>query len=390
MKIIFPLALALTAVAFANNGLRTTGQRLAVADATTHQIHILDLETAKVLGSFSTPGKISYIQASPNGQYAIAVHRDDHRITLVHSGLSLQDHGDHKDLVEKAPYVLATMNVGKQPTHYFGHGDHIAFFNDGDGTIAILNQNALGLSLDFKQIKTAQPDHGAPVVMNDVVLSGYLRLNRVDVFNLSDGKLIQTIEGCPALHGEAMVGNTVWFGCTDGVLQLTRGSDGKFVAVKIKNPAGIKENVRVGTVVAHDKAQVAYGNFGQGVAIIRPGKTELEPVALPANPVRFSFDQAGTSLIVLTADGKLHELEPNTGKVRKSLDAISAMKTPAAGETALRPSMAISKDAAYLGDPEKAEIVEVDLATMKVERRLKVSGPPSSVAVLHLPGGVKH
>jgi hypothetical protein len=369
----------------------TLGARLVYGDAKNHTLNVLDLESGKALASFSTPGKITYVQASPSGQYAFAAHREDHRVTVLHSGLSAQDHGDHKDLIEKAPHVLSTMNIGRQPTHYFAHDKDIAFFNDQDGTVAIMNEDKLGLSLDYELLKTAQPDHGAPVVMNDVVLVGYLRLNRVDVYSRKDAKVLQTFPGCPVLHGEALRDNAVYFGCGDGVLILTRGANGQFTSQKLTNPSGTPENTRVGTVTAHDKQDFVFGNFGKGLAVIKPGATALEPLALPANPVKFEFTRDGASLVVLTADGNFHRLDPKTLKVQSTISATPPVPATApGGEGAIRPSFAQTKTHAYITSPDKGEILEVDLNAFKLERKFSIGGTPSSVTALWLEGAIRH
>jgi hypothetical protein len=131
--------------------------------------------------------------------------------------LSLEDHGDHADLVQGAPHVLHALNVGREPTHYWAHGDEIVIFNDGDGTVALLDERSFGLSLDFAEVKAAQPDHGAAVVLGDTVLAGYYELGRVDAYS-RDGELLETLGGCPGLTARPPWATLAAFGCEDGVL----------------------------------------------------------------------------------------------------------------------------------------------------------------------------
>jgi hypothetical protein len=363
----------------------TVSARLVYSDGRTHTLHVLNLNDGSSLASFGTPGKVTYVASSDSGQTVIAAHRDDSRVTVLSSGLSLQDHGDHQDLVEKAPHVLATMNLGKQPTHLFNHGKTIAFFNDGDGTVAILDEDKLGLSLDFEQIKTAQPDHAGLVVLENRVLVGYLRLGRVDVFERGTGKLLQTLPGCPALHGETMHASGTYWGCSDGVLLTTPSASG-FTATKFSNPAGTPENTRVGTLVSSQTLGFAVGNFGKGLAFITPGKPTLETMALPDAPVKMEFAASGR-LVVLTANGQLHTLDATTRSVTASLAVTPAVT--ASGEGAVRPSFALLRDRAFVTSPTTGEILEVNLSSMKLERRFKVGGTPVSVAVVSAEG-VKH
>ncbi len=341
------------------------------------------------MSSFGTPGEKGRVYASPSGDYAFVLHRDENRVTLLHSGLTLVDHGDHMDLIQSNPYVAATMNVGRQPTHFFAYGDDIAIFNDQDGTIALLDQRLLGLTLDFAEIITEQPDHGAPAIYGDYVFSGHLALERVDVYR-RDGSFVSTLEEpCPRLHGENISGNTIAFGCTDGVLIVE--VDGDTISHrKIVNPAGAAENARVGTVIAHDNSPVMIGNFGNGIAIIDPSATELTSVALPERPISMSFAENGTRLVILTADGDLHLLEPSSGEVLESLSLMSETSYQIAEGNVVRATMNVKGDYAYVTDPVARSVHEIHLDDFELERSMNLDFIPFSLTVLSLAEGTIH
>ncbi|MCS7057951.1 MAG: hypothetical protein NZ849_02000 [Meiothermus sp.] len=354
--------------------------RLVVADGKTGLLQVIDLEKGEVVGRFTVPGPAS-VYTAPGGQYAFAVHREQNRVSVVYSGLGLEDHGDHKDLVLQTPYIWATLNTGPKPTHLKSHGDRIAIYNDGDGTVALFDARKLGLVADFSEISTGAPDHGAPVPLAQVVLVGSLNRGVVEVYTYGGRKVTQ-FEGCPRLHGQAVLGNTVAYGCADGVLLVEQRGSG-FAARKLANPASAPQGARVGTLVAHPKYPFFIGNFGQG--LVRVDST-LSVYPLPARPVRFGFDQGGR-LVVLTADGHLHTLEPATGKVLRSLKV--AEPITATGEGAVRPSMALGDGVAYVALPEKGEVLEIELDGMELKRRLNVGGTPGSLAWLWVKG-VRH
>lgn len=351
--------------------------RLVVADGKIGLLQVIDLEKGEVVGRFTVPGPAN-VYTAPGGQYAFAIHREQNRVSVVYSGLGLEDHGDHKDLVLQTPYIWATLNSGPKPTHFKSHGDRIAIYNDGDGTVALFDARKLGLVADFSEISTGAPDHGAPVPLAQAVLVGSLNRGVVEVYTYGGRKAAQ-FEGCPRLHGQAVLGSTVAYGCTDGVLLVEQRGNG-FVARKLANPIGAPQGARVGTLVAHPKHPFFIGNFGQG--LVRVDST-LSVYPLPANPVRFGFDKDGR-LVVLTADGHLHTLEPATGKVLRSLKVSEPIT--ASGEGAVRPSMALGDGVAYVALPEKGEILEVELDTMALKRRLNVGGTPGSLAWLWVEG----
>ncbi|MFN2321792.1 MAG: hypothetical protein ABR510_02365 [Trueperaceae bacterium] len=312
------------------------------------------------------------------------MHRADHRVTFVHSGLTEIDHGDHADLVEGFPYILQTLNVGLQPAHFFARSNDLAFFNDGDGTVAWLDRRLLGVSLDYVVLDGREPDHGAVAVIDDHAFVGYMRTGMVDVVERS-GATVATFEGCPGLHGQAPWATGVAFGCSDGVLLVEARSGGTFAAHKLANPAGSPEGARVGTVVSDPGSETLIGNFGQGIALIGPVARSLTPVALPASPLVMRFAEEGEVLIVLTADGLLHALDPATGAVLSSVAVVDALETGAP-----RPTMTVLGEHVYVGDPLHAEIVEVHVDAFEVERRLSLPFAPGGVAGFAIPGAAQH
>jgi outer membrane protein assembly factor BamB len=358
--------------------------RLVISDAKSGMLQVLDLEKGAVVGSFSSPGPAN-VYATPGGQFAFAVHREANRVSIVYGGMELEDHGNHADIKLSNPYSSATLNTGPKPTHFFAHGKDIAIFNDGDGTVAVFNQDRLGLSMDFSEISTGPADHGAPVVLDGMLLSGGVAGGVVSLFTGSGRKVMQFPQNCPRLHGEAVLGAVVGFGCGDGVLLLEKRGSG-FAAKKIPNPAGTPENVRVGTLISHAKHLVMVGNFGKGLVWVDPKTATLQPFALPANPASFKFDADGR-LVVLTADGNLHTVDMVGKKVVSSLGVTAPIT--ASGEGAVRPSLAVGDGMAYISLPDKGEVLEVDLATMQIKRKFAVGGTPGSVALLQV-GGVQH
>ena len=384
------LATASLAHAAAPNahGEEAVGQRLLVTDLNSSTVTVLDLTDGTALGTFSTPAEAGSAYASPSGRYGIVIHRAENRISVIHSGLRLEDHGDHADLVQGAPYVLNTLNVGREPTHYWAHGDEIAIFNDADGTVAVLNERTFGLSLEYTEITTAQPDHGAAVVLSDTILAGYYDLGRVDAYS-REGELLESIKGCPGLHGEATLGDTAAFGCEDGVL-LIRVEDGEISSSKVTNPAGAAEGAHVSTVKAHDDAAVFIGNFGDALAWIDPESETLNVIDLPTTPLRFEFDHEGAHVVALTADGTLHVLEADSGEAHGHVPVMDAVDISGGYGTYDTPSLAIADGKAYVGLPATSQIAEVHLDEVIVERELDFDGKPSSLAVLALEGGTTH
>jgi hypothetical protein len=359
------------------------GVRLLVAASDAPELVVVSATAGDVLGRFTTPGP-GHVYTLPNPRVAAVVHRDADRVTFVHSGLTAVDHGEHMDLLQGPPYVLQTVNVGRRPTHVFAHGHDIAIRSQADGSIAWLDARLLGISLDFVEIPGRASDHGSVAVLSDHVLGGSHEAGTVTVYR-RDATPVATLEGCPQLHGQAVWGSVAAFGCSDGVLVVEAGAGGVFTAHTVPNPPGVPAGVRVGTLVADADARVIVGDLGAGLALIDPVAMTMTTAVLAAAPAGIGFADHGAALVVLTVDGSLHDLDPVTGAVRRSIEVAH----PAEGG-APRPALAVLGAHAFVTDPGHGDLVVVDLHEMAVQSRFDLPFTPGSVAVMAIPGAVVH
>ena len=360
------------------------GVRLLLASLDGPEILVIAAGDGHVLGRFTVPG-VGRAYQLPTMQYAAVTHRDANRVSFVHSGLSAVDHGDHLDLLEGPPYVLKTVNLGPRPTHFFAQGHDIAVYADGDGSMAWLDARLLGISLDITQIPGAAPDHGSLAVIDGFLVGGGLREGGVGVFDRSERELAR-FDGCPGLHGQATLGMRVAFGCSDGVLLVEVGPGGEgFAAHKLDDPGDAPAGARVGMLVSHPGARHVIGDFGEGLALIDPSARSLTPVALPAAPAAMRFTDGGRALLVLTLDGVLHALDPDSGEHRASRQVVAASQQ---GQP--RPMLEVYGDYAFVTDPANARVLLVDAEQLEVEGHHHLPFAPGSVAVMAIPGAVLH
>lgn len=358
------------------------GARLIVSDAQSNVVRVLDAETGEVVGSFTVPGETGgTLAVTGSGQYAVVGHRDANRVSIIHSGLLSEDHGDHAHLLHTSPYVVATVNVGRQPTHLVTVDHRLLVFNDQDGSIAILDENFFGLSVAFDVIDVAQPDHGAPLLIGDFVLSGYYDTASVDAYDLS-GNLLESAEGCPGLHGTVLVGDTGVFGCTDGVLLAELDGD-HFHWHHVANPAGSPEGARVSTLYG-SIGNLAIGNFGAGLALIDVSTETFATVELTA-PLFGAVVTSG-HVVALTTDGSLslvHVHSDGSAEVEHSLAGVIP-----AGTDAGRPAIAAHGDYIFVTSPAAGEVVVVHIHDheLELEETFDVPGNPAGIRVLMIEG----
>lgn len=360
-----------------------TAVRLFVADAQTGTVSVLDAVEGRVIASFSTPSTNPGVVASPGGRWVYVINTAANKVTIIDTGMRREDHGDHQDLVLGPAFVRGTVTTGRRPIDTWAQHGMATVHNDDDGTLAVFDEDRLETELTYTEIRGAGTGHNNAVVLDGVVLLSLAAKGEVTAYRMN-GTAIQTFEGCMGTHGWATRGaNMAAAGCADGVMIFTRMANG-VQARKIGEPAGSPETARVGTIVAHENAPFFVGNFGQGLAIIRPDADVLQPVPLPSAPVRFWFDVTGTRIVVLTRDGVVRLLDAASGTQLGQVPAVTAMQT---GEGAPPTAqMALAGEMAYVTDPQAGTLVEVDLARMSVTRRLALGGAPRGIAAVRMTG----
>jgi hypothetical protein len=259
--------------------------------------------------------------------------------------------------------------------------------NDDDGSLTIFDERGLEETLAAKTLKGAGTGHNNAVVLQDLVLLSLASEGTVTVYGLADGAPRARFEGCPRTHGWTAPDPTfAAVGCLDGVMLFDKVGD-TIQARKIAMPDGSPENARVSTIVSHRDNPILVGNFGAGLALVRHDATVLQPIPLPSAPVRFVYDRTGSRVAVLTLDGAVHALDPATGNLLWSADAVTPVDPSGA---APRPSLTVGEGIAYVSDPARGTIVRIDLETGAASGApIQVGGTPSLLTLVTV-DGVRH
>ncbi|PJF41827.1 MAG: hypothetical protein CUN55_11275, partial [Phototrophicales bacterium] len=273
------------------------------------KLTLVDAKTLEIIQKFDVPGRTAVLGASPHQRFGFAIHRDHDAITII-DGVA----GIH----------LGTITVENQPTHFHAYDGHILIFNDGSGSVSLFwEEDLCAGKVAPQQLKVGPPDHGSAVLVENILLAGFLRSGRVIAYQLDNMEKLLEFNGCTALHGAAQIDNIAIFGCKDGVLLIQKESD-TLVSVQIANPSNTSSQNRVGIIATHPKSKIAVGNWGTGLALIFPQEKTMKIINLPAHPLKFSFDDAGDFVLVLGHDGYLYELDLEGNIIRRSqlLDAV--------------------------------------------------------------------
>ena len=106
--------------------------RLFVSDHADPVIHAIDAGSGKVIDTFNVTQPASLYRTA-SGRTVFAVQGKGDVVSVLASGISFDDHGDHGDIDIQPPRLLDLEIGGKKPSHFVEHDGDIALFFDGEG-----------------------------------------------------------------------------------------------------------------------------------------------------------------------------------------------------------------------------------------------------------------
>jgi outer membrane protein assembly factor BamB len=365
--------------------------RLVVADGADGAVRVVDLATEDLLAELELAAPARVYDA---GRHALAAVRTADRLEILDIATWEQPHGDHFHYYAGTPTVTDAGVDADDPTHVVVHGGLAAVFNDGDGSVVVLDTHALGTDDQvIGRFDSGAAHHGVAVAIDDVVLvttpvEGEALPDGVAVLDIETGSELERFGDCPELHGEATVGEFVAFGCADGVLVMERHDD-HWHAHRIERPAGAE---RTGTLVAGSDPTIVIGNLGREALVRLDLVAETATVLpLPVPMSSFAFDPERDVVLVVTVDGQVHRIDPVSGEILHSESAVAPFELPTGHGGPPVPSIVVAGDRGYLTDPAAGAVIELGIVDeLRIARRLEVGGTPASVAVAGLPGRSTH
>ncbi|QIM17139.1 hypothetical protein G7067_13135 [Leucobacter insecticola] len=367
------------------------------ADATAHEhaearlvlstpegVSVRDADSGEELAAFSAGKNPTLTALGHSGSFAVT-DGESGNTWLVDSGLGLVSHGDHSDVKEAEPSISDVVATGEKPTHVERSGTKTAIYYDGTGATAVYTDIELmgDNPQPFITKAAAAPHHGVAVPRQDGFLLTMPDENLpLGVASYDDkGNLIAEFPECPGLHGAAVLKESVVFGCTDGLLEVTEAGG----SVKHEYPAKGEDRVGAFAHPAESDATLIFGRYGQGpattvlIADLAEGSTKTVDVGAPFRAMLDLGDNVGA---VLTTNGDLVLFDIKSGKVTETVAAIDAWEVPE-GHGGVMPDLAFSHDFVYITDPVNKTVVEIsrdDLATRTIDvgvagAKIAVSAP---------------
>ncbi|RUT31401.1 hypothetical protein EMQ25_11165 [Arsenicitalea aurantiaca] len=386
----FGLALALLGLALgsarADDG--AAAWRLFVSDHAEPVLSVIDAEAGAVIETLPLSAPAS-LYAGETGRTVYAVQGRAGRVTAIASGIAVEDHGDHADLVLSPPRLTGFEVEGENPVHFVEHGGVWAAFFDDEGLARLFSDaEALSGEAGLRTVDAGVPHHGVvvPFGAHDLVSVPHPE----DPTNLPvgiaaldrDGNRVGEIAPCPELHGEAKSGTLVAFACETGLLVASAGGSAPRIT-HLPYAETLPEG-KATTLLGGRGLQYFLGNYGaSGLVLIDPTEADaFRHLALPARRVHFTVDPVRPRFAyVATEDGQLHRLDVIAGTILESLSLTEPYSMDGHWSDP-RPRIAVAGEAIYLTDPREGRVLRVDAETFVPEGEIAVGGAPFNIIAI--------
>jgi outer membrane protein assembly factor BamB len=353
----------------------------------------LDSSSGEVIDETPVEG---YVRLNPAGDGRSVMVSAGSSITAYDTGLIAQAHGDHFHYYTQDPALLPDVTIpAEEPGHVVPHGEHTATLADGTGAITVFDSTALadGQLKTLAKTQTDAPHHGVAVPLSDGSLLhtvGTEDERHTVVVEDADGEVTAKTEDCPGVHGEAAAkpdehGDIVTLGCENGPVMYT---DGKFQKIDVK-----EDFQRSGNQQGHEDSPIVLTDHEveedpEG-GIERPTKVGLldtrdgsfGTVDLGSEYWFRSLDRGPDGeALVLTADGELNILDPESGKVLHETKVAEEWTEPDQWQEA-GPMLSVADGTAFVADSKNKKLTLVDIDTGKAYQEIDLPVVPHEMQV---------
>jgi len=350
------------------------GPRVAVAYE--GGVLIVDGETLEVVDDLPTE---EFVRLNPAGD-------GRHAFVTTSEGFQLLD--------VREPELTDLVVEAAAAGHVVRHGGKTVLYDDATSDTTIFDTESLadvdGALPDAQIIEGVEAHHGVSVLLEDGTFvttvgdaSGRSGIRAVD----AAGAEIATSADCPGVHGEGTAqGEAVVFGCENGALVFDDGEITKLTSPdefgRIGN-AYVSENSPLVVMDYKDDPDME-GYLLTDIALVDTEAKTLEKVELP-DGVSYTFRgvtrvESGDAALI-GSDGKLHVIDPATGAITASHDAIDAWEGPSEWQQP-HPAIAALGDIVYVTDSANSTIVALDAATGEVLATGKLPEVPNEITVV--------
>lgn len=390
-KLLFLFALSTFAVSCSNDDDNTTETpeealteykylRILLSDEKTTAITLVNPVDATI-SSFNAKFAKSSLYTTESGRYAGLVHRADNTVETFDSGF--ESHGDHVD-VDGIPKFGALTGQSLLPTHFKSKIGELLTFNDGDGTLSVAKESEINTAgAKFKTINAGLlAHHGAmatflngtyAITQKDNSVAGTLP-EKVKIIDNTGKTLFESTVATKGIHGNASDGTYAVFGSASGVLVVE--SSGKQKLIALPEDFGtawfgtILETKAKGKFIGYTAAKGAY--------LIDVAAGTIKPILQSTNIMQCKVSYNTSKLGILLFSGEFKLFNLTSLQVEKEAKVIQET----ASDATSKPQMQLTENFAYITSPTTGELFQLNLSTMAIAKKIKVSNTPYTITIL--------
>jgi len=355
--------------------------RLAVTSTASADLTYMNVKEEKT-ETFAISGKNPYLYTA-TGRFAYLLHRETDMLEIFDSGI--ENHGDHIH-IKGTPKMAALKVTEGKPTHFFAQGEKAIIFNDGTGSVTIIDEEKIH-SAGYQPtiVRAAVAHHGAAVLFGNNTLAVTDRLpnyngssptlpTTVRVVDLQGNNVAQTTVRVAGIHGEAFNGMYAAFGSTDGVVLVQSNGTSKVIP---HHPDLVAANVWLGSLAGHEDLAHFYGyssRQGGGVYKVDPAANAMTPILKTDILGSVKLTRDGKTLVVLLKNGTMQLYDARTGsKTAERGGVIADFTSTPTGEGTVAPSFDISNFGIYVSDPQNQKVTIVSTRNLSLIRTMPMN-----------------
>jgi DNA-binding beta-propeller fold protein YncE len=295
------------------------------------------------------------------------------------------EHGDHAHHYTGDAGLTGVLLEAAEAGHVVAHDGITTLFDDGTGTITVLDPDDLAEgSPEVSTDATDEAHHGVAVRLVDrnllMTVGDEESRSGVRLVSPSGAVLAETDE-CPGVHGEAFAEDAAVFGCEDGAVVV----DGRDIT-KVSSPDAYG---RIGNQAGSEVSPVLLGDYktDPDAELERPTRVSLidtrdASLRLVDLGTSYSFRSLGRGpegeALVLGTDGAIHVLDPGTGERVDTIEVVDRWREPLDWQQP-RPALHVVGSTAYVTDPRRDRVHVVDLDRARVTKALDLPHTPNEI-----------
>lgn len=362
--------------------------RILLSDEKTTEITLVNPVDATT-NSFNAKFAKSALYTTESGRYAGIIHRADNTVETYDSGF--ESHGDHVD-VDGIPQFGALTGQSLLPTHFKSKIGELMTFNDGDGTLSVAKESEINTAgAKFKVINAGLlAHHGAmatftngtyAITEKDNSITGTLP-EKVKIIDNTGKTLFDATIVTKGIHGNASDGIYAVFGSASGILVVESSGKQKLIA----HPEDFG-TAWFGTILeTSSKGKFVGYTAAKGAYLIDVVNGTIKPILQNTTIMQCKVSYNDSKLGILLHSGEFKLFNLNSLSVEKEGKIIAETATDAA----LKPQIQLTENFAYITSPNTGELLQLNLTSMEIVKKIKVSKTPYMITILGFENSEDH